>query len=105
MKQLDGGHFAASLRDLEAVAQEHGFAVDPEDSGQALKQDLDPTAAEGIGIDGAGMKEIEQAVIEALTESESTDDAGDAEKIGADGHAGESGGEPEKAACAGTGRA
>jgi hypothetical protein len=47
MKQLNGRHFAASLRDLEAVTQ-HGFAVNSKDTGQALKQDFNPAAAEGI---------------------------------------------------------
>ena len=75
------------------------------DSRQALKHSLDPKAGQGIDIDGGGMEEIEQAVIKAFTESESADDAGDAEQIATDGHAGNGGGQPQETSGAGTGTA
>src|SRR5665647_1204326 len=95
MEQLDGGHLAAFFRSLDAVGQ----TDQPPAHRNGLKQaqtELRPAAGKCVQVQGAAVKQVQEAAIASVAEAEEANQAGDAGPLRAAREAGQ--GHPEKGA-------
>ncbi len=77
MEQLDGGHLAAFFGSLDAIGQ----ADEPLSHGDGLEESQTqprPAGGERVKIQGAAMKQVQEAPIASVAEAEEANQAGDA---------------------------
>jgi len=104
MKLFDRRHFASGLGSLDAVGQQHDAPVDGEEMGlENTNNSARSSGGELRPIHGRAVKEIQESVIELLSESEGSDKACDAVQIAARGKRRQGGNEPKERAIAGEG--
>src|SRR6516225_1369021 len=105
MEFLDSGHFASGLGDLDAVGDEDGPAVEAKDAGVDAEDQSAPGAGEFVEIQGGAVEEIEEPVVAGGLQTQGAHDAGDAQKIFADGEARQANTHPQKGSGASAGGA
>ena len=95
MQQFDRRHLAASLGDLDAVADQDVPAVDAQCLGQQAKHQRGPQLGELVELDGGGVEIVAERIVAARIEVQRAHDGGDTELLGAHREAGHGGGEPQ----------
>ncbi len=79
MKQLDGGHLVAFFRRLDVVRQ----ANQPLPRGDGLEESQTqsrPAGGERVEVQGAAVKQLQEAAIALVTEAEEANQAGDTDE-------------------------
>jgi len=97
VKELDGGHLAAALGNLDTVADEDKSPVHAQGSREMPQYDLRPKPGHPIEIDGRAVEGLQKVEVALLLEAERPDGAGDPEPIGSHGHSRDAGCKPKKA--------
>ena len=95
MEQLDGGHLAALFRSLDAIGQ----ADQPPARRNGLEQaqtEPRPAAGKCVQVQGAAVKQVQEAAIASVAETEEANQAGDAGPLRAAREAGQGQNHPEE---------
>jgi len=103
MEQLDGGHLAAFFRSLDAIGQ----ADQPLPHGDGLEESQTqprPAGGECVKIQGAAVKQVQEAPIAAVAEAEEANQAGDAGPLRAAAEADQDQNHPEEGKESSAGR-
>ena len=103
MEQLDGGHLSAFFRSFDAIRQADQPL--PHDDGLEESQTQPrPAGGERVKIQGAAMKQVQEASIASVAEAEEANQAGDAGPLRAAAEADQDQNHPEECQESSAGR-
>ena len=96
MQEFDRRHLAATLGDLDAIADQDAPAVDAQRLRKQAQHELGPERCEAVELDGGAVEVIDEGIVVAGVEVQRAHEGGDAQQLGPHREASNGGGEPEE---------